>query len=195
MAEIEQTATVEQKKRSLITIVTSVAPRNIEKQRLAIKSWIDLGFHVVSINTAQEVEIISVQMPEIEFHVVQSDGASLFGKPFIFLNDVFDYFRKSDTPVCGIVNSDIHLKTDPGFLDFLHAETRESLIFGSRVETKSPGSTEGSIYKLGFDYFFFDRSILSIFPDEIFCLGMPWCVQDRFIPKLMLIAPPIRLTI
>lgn len=156
-----------------ITIATSIAPRNIDTQRHAIDSWRRIGFHVVSLNSQEEIDTLKPSFPDMEFVPVRRDAQKDFGKPYVYFDDVLEYFRNSDCKICGIANSDIHFP-DKGFGGFVHKEAGDSFLFGCRVEIPFLGATEGDVYQKGFDYFFFHRKFLDVYPAENFCLGLPW---------------------
>ncbi|MBF0329965.1 MAG: hypothetical protein HQL10_12470 [Nitrospirae bacterium] len=157
-----------------ITIATSIAPRNIEQQQLAIASWTILGFSVVSMNIPEESEMLSRYFPNVTFVPVKRSAKELVGKPTVFINDILNYLQNCGSKIVGIVNSDIHLKLSPGFQEFLVKEADNSMVFGNRVDMESLSSINGSIYTLGFDYFFLDKSLIECYPNDCFCLGIPW---------------------
>jgi glycosyltransferase involved in cell wall biosynthesis len=158
-----------------IVLVTSIAPRNFDRQKSAIDTWISLGFSVVSLNTFEEIKELDYLYPNVRFHAVNRDARLEAGRPLIYLDDVFDYLRHHGTPISGIINSDIHFKTDRHFLSFIANESVGSMVFGARVDIESIENLDtGIVYDQGFDYFFFDRDLLKHYPSEDFCIGMPW---------------------
>lgn len=158
-----------------ITLATTIAPKGIENQRKAIDTWVQAGFDVVSLNCIEEIEIIKPFFPDIEFITVTRDARYRFGKPYVYLDDFFEYYRKSDHQVCSIINSDIYLiNINEKLISFIKDETRDSLIYGSRVDIDSLDNLNGKFVSTGFDYFFFDRSIIDTYPKEEFCLGQPF---------------------
>lgn len=158
-----------------ILIVTSIAPGNVEEQKLAISSWQALGFSVVSLNSLEEINHLQPIYSNITFHPVVRHAQAETGKPLVYLNDIISYLSKSGTKICGIVNSDIHLRANPDLVDYLAREAINSMIFGSRIDVWSLNYKEESVeYDSGFDYLFFDSEILKYYPLDNFCLGMPW---------------------
>jgi len=166
-----------------IIVATSIAPRNIENQKKAIDSWIEAGLDVISFNCLEEYEAISNHFPNIQFNIVQRDGRNRFGKPYIFLDDIMEYFKDCDYDVCGIINSDIHLLgVDGGFGKYIYDEAKNSFVYGNRVEIKSLDNLNGMFY-VGHDYFFFDKQISYIYPREDFWIGQPaWDYWIVFMP-------------
>jgi len=157
-----------------LTITTSIAPRRIEAQIEAIESWMKLGFDVVSINCAEEIESLRGFFPEVRFVRAQRDARELLGKPLVYFEEFLKYFQRSGSEICGIVNSDIHLVADEGIISFIKSEAENSLIYGSRTDVDSPDVLAGDVCQTGFDFFFFDRSLISCYPESEFCIGMPW---------------------
>lgn len=155
-------------------IATSLVPNNVSGQLPAIKSWQKLGFQVTSINPPEELPLLKEHYPGVRFVTAPRNGRALVGKPCIFIDDILEYFRKSEADYFGIVNSDIFLCADDGFADFIGRNVTDSLVYGSRVEIKGYGSALGRSYHYGFDYFFFDKRLLNVYPKSEFMLGIPW---------------------
>jgi len=156
-----------------ITVATSIAPFNIDNQKKAISTWINAGFEVISFNCQEEIDVLKDLFVDINFVRVNRDGRQAFGKPFIYFNDIMEYFKNSQCDTCGIINSDIHmLCIDDSFKNFVLDEARGSIVFGSRVEIKSIESLNGFFY-IGHDYFFFDKKLAAVFPEEDFFIGQP----------------------
>lgn len=163
------------------TIVTSIAPNNVENQQLAIKSWRSHGFKVISLNSADEVPTLQSLYPHVTFHPVTRHAAAEVGKPLIYLEDIFDYLKNnfsknefSSNGIYGIINADIHLTIDSDYQTLIEQEAKQSLVVSSRIEVKEANETTGQIYTRGFDAFFFDAHLLNKLPKSDYCLGMPW---------------------
>ena len=124
--------------------------------------------------------------PEVKFVTPSRDGRKMVGKPCIYFDDILDYCKTSTAEVFGIINSDIHLAGDDSLLQLIEREARGSLLYGSRYEVDSPVSARGWLYTSGFDYFFFDRTLLGIYPRSDFMLGVPW--WDYWAPLIPAIA-------
>lgn len=166
---------------SPVELITSLVPRQDQYQRLAVRSWLRLGFTVTSINAEEELAFLAAAYPEVNLVAAKRDGRIRAGKPCIYLDDVFDYCRRGNPRrVFGIINSDVHLNADPTLLDFFEREARGALVMGSRQEVDTLDSATGHTYAWGFDYFFFDRTLLDCYPRSEFMLGMPW--WDYWVP-------------
>jgi hypothetical protein len=168
-----------------ITIATSIAPHNIDLQKKAISSWMQLGFEVFSVNPRKEIAQIKDHFPDVVFKETDRDASGVTGRPFVFLDDIFEVLHSSGAEVCSIMNSDISLNTDRGFQEFLIKEVQDGLIFGSRIDVESLSSLEGREFIRGFDYFFFSRSVIKEYLKTDFCLGVPW--WDYWVPLFLLL--------
>jgi glycosyltransferase involved in cell wall biosynthesis len=157
-----------------VIIATSIAPKNVERQQAAIQTWLDLGFSVVSLNIAEEIEQLQLIYKNISFHTVTRHGKKKYRKPYVYIDDILSYLQHQSTKICGIINSDIYLKADKNFLDFVTEQATNALLISSRLEVSSASQKDGRLYNFGFDMFFFDRSILAKLPTSEFCLGVPW---------------------
>jgi len=170
--------------REPVNLVTSVAPHNVENQRLAINSWLRAGFYVTSLNAQSEIDRSRRLFPEINFQPVTRDASSECGRPLVYLDDVFAYLRKNGSEVCGLINSDIHLRTDEATIRYAVEQARGSLLLACRIDVESIDSRIGEVFKHGFDMFLFDRVILDLVPSSRFCLGQPW--WDYWFPSCIL---------
>lgn len=173
-------------KDSGLTIVTSIAPKEIAKQVRAVRSWHKLGFCVVSINSREETEILQEYFPDVNFVQAKRDAKSVLGKPFVYLDDILEYIGQANSEICGIVNSDIYLSGDDNIVSFIRSEAKNSLVYGSRIEVESLENLKGEVYKNGFDFFFFDRALVSQFPKSEFCIGATW--WDYWVPLTAILA-------
>jgi GT2 family glycosyltransferase/Tfp pilus assembly protein PilF/SAM-dependent methyltransferase len=157
-----------------VVVSTSLAPREIEIQSKAVESWINLGFKVFSINCQEEIGLLRESFPQVTFFEAKRNGKTRFGKPYIYFDDFLLFFKKFESNICGIINSDNILFSDIGLVSFIQKHARNSLVYGSRVEIKSLDNLDGDFYDKGFDFFFFDKSIISCFPESETCIGVTW---------------------
>lgn len=166
-----------------ITIATSLAPgKNIDSQRTAVNSWQRIGFSIVSINSAEEIALLQPKFPDIEFLQVARDARTKFGKPYVYFDDVLAYFQGYGSGICGIVNSDIHLLREEIY-PFVGKEAVNSLVYGSRVDVDTLENLQGQMLYDGFDYFFFDQQIISLYPQSELFIGLPcWDYWAVLIP-------------
>lgn len=168
-----------------ITVATSIAPKNIDQQKSAVTSWLQHGFKVISINTEPEIAILKPTFTDVTFVETKRDARAAMGRPLIFLDDVFAALKSSPATVCGIINSDIHLRSDIPLYDFIASEAKGVFICGHRYDVESLSATPGKLYLNGYDIFFFDTSVLDSVPPSPFCLGATW--WDIWVPLAMIL--------
>jgi hypothetical protein len=156
-----------------MTIATSLSPgKEIDIQREAIRSWEQIGFSVISVNCEEEIIILKPYFPTIEFVRVFKDAREQYGKPYVYFDDVIASLWKKDSKICGIINSDIHL-VKAELYSFLLKEAVDSFIYGSRIDIETFTRIGGEVVQEGFDYFFFDKSVIAAYPPSLFCIGLP----------------------
>ena len=157
-----------------ITIATTIAPgANLANQQQAISSWLKQGFQVISVNCPDEIEVLASHFPYIRFVAASRDSREKFGKPYVYFDDLLRALHEQGTPLCGIVNSDIHL-LDNRLYQFVQQEAAGAFLFGARLDIDSIEQYRQGEWYRGFDYFFFDRTIIPHYPAEYFCIGLPW---------------------
>jgi hypothetical protein len=166
-----------------VTIATSLAPRDIDGQQQAIQSWLNMGFHVISLNSTEELPFFQERFSGVEFVVAQRNAKLKYGKSLVYLDDVLEVLQKGNSPICGIVNSDIHLR-DSRLYPFVIKEAVGALVYGARIEVNSLNDSDGYMDPCGFDYFFLDRDLIHYYPKEEYCLGAPW--WDFWMPLIAL---------
>ena len=160
-------------KRKKIVVATSIAPKRIQLQRMAIDTWLKAGFKVVSLNIQEEVEMLKQDFPDIEFHIVKRSAKEEYGKPYIYIDDFMRFLSNTDYKVCGIINSDIHFKgIKDDFINRIYEEALGSLVYGHRVDVHNINDSNGTVSN-GVDYFFFDKNLIKIYKDNGLCMGQP----------------------
>ncbi len=157
-----------------ITVITTIAPFDIEKQKAAVESWINSGFNVISLNCLQEKEVLEQLFSDVRFIAAERDAKAKAGKPYVYFDDIMKCLGKYGSQVCGIINSDILLNVTPEFTSEIKTLASDSFVYGSRVDVKKLDSDSGSFYEFGYDFFFFNKSLINLYPESDFCLGLPW---------------------
>jgi hypothetical protein len=177
-----------------IVVATSIAPKNIEGQKVAVASWLALGMHVLSVNCHAEAGDIAASFPEVDVVDVGDLDVRHTTRKLVYFDQLLAALRQSGGKICGIVNSDIHLRGEPDLAARVAQLGRKSLVFGARMDVSSLGDTAGEPYPHGFDFFFFDHSVIDTYPKSPFRLGAPW--WDIWAPLVPLVRgiPITRLT-
>lgn len=155
-----------------VTILTALALDNIANQQAAIRSWRRCGFKVAAVNAVDDIDILQPQFPEVEFIAAARDGRKEYGKPLIYLDDLLYWCSRQLSPVCGIVKADTIFTLDT-LAAIMAKEASGAMVFGARMDAAADGGEEVP-HIGGFDYIFFDKDIIRIYPPEAFCLGLYW---------------------
>ncbi|MCF6264363.1 MAG: hypothetical protein L3J24_12360 [Xanthomonadales bacterium] len=168
-------------------IFTSIAPRDksageVDRQQLAIESWLKAGFEPVSLNCKEECRLLIDRFPEVEFREVSRDARVVTGKPLIYVDDFLDAVVTADKAVSGIVNSDIIFRSKTDLPAELSRIATGGLVYGCRLDINSAADTQGRIYDIGFDFFFLDQATASMYPPSKLCMGAP--MWDYWMPLI-----------
>ncbi len=157
-----------------IAVGTSIAPKDVAKQQAAVASWRALGFEVLSLNIPEEIASLRPQFPDVTFVPATRTAQERAGRPLVYFDDLLAALADTGRPIVGIVNSDILLRGTPGLSQRIAQESAGGFLCGHRVDIDAPDSTTGSLYQDGFDYFFFDRSVIALYPETDYAIGLPW---------------------
>lgn len=182
------------KKNPRVSIATSLVPhKNIELQRLATQSWLDVGLGVISLNAEAEATQVAQQFPDITVQTTSRIAPKTVGKPLPFITDLLRAAAQhiSEASVVGVINSDIFLRKDTEILSALLSENTETLTLLPRVDVPdvaaltqySPNSTQN--FSIGYDGVFMPPSLIERIPQNLFCIGMPF--WDYWLPLVMLL--------
>lgn len=155
-----------------ISIATSIAPgARLDVQQVAVASWLDQGFSVLSLNAMEEIGNLERHFPGVDFVPASRTAKPFIGKPLVFVNDLLDALGRRSEPIVGIVNSDIRIDARAGLADFIARHSSDGLLFGPRLDVRSWDDPDGRQDPFGFDLFFFPRVMAGIWPPTRFCLG------------------------
>ncbi len=164
-----------------LVIATSLAPNNERIQKAAIDSWRKNGFDIISLNVMSEIEKFKNIYPDIHFMKAEKDAMNIFGKPYVFLDDLLCTLKTIKPEICGIINSDIVMPPLSRLKETLLDQLKiNNLIYGSRVEVKSLERLEGEFYNNGFDMFFFKPELTDLIPKSLSSMGVTW--WDYWLP-------------
>lgn len=170
-----------------IVLVTSIAPKNIENQRLAMESWISNGFRLISCNVREEINAIRDQFPDVEFVEVARDAREIAGKPCPYLYDMLQVLKEHAGTICGIVNSDIHLrKFSKGMYEYIREQAMESVIFLRRQEIdkiEDADCLKSKMFFGGIDTYIFRKDIIDLIEDDGLIIGQ--AMWDYWFPIVL----------
>ncbi len=172
-----------------LIIATSLSPiddRNV--QPMAMGSWLSHGFTVLSVNTAEEIEQLADQYPDIRFVVAERTAERFAGRPVPFIFDLLQAAKKeaNGNETIGITNADIFLRPAPGLGAFFTEAAKGAVVLGPRVDVGDPASFETYApdvepeFSVGYDYFLMSRDVVDDFEDSPFAMGMPF--WDYWLP-------------
>ncbi len=161
-------------------VATSLPPKGGEVSRQAVQSWLNRGFQVLSVNTAQEAELMQSHFPEVEFIVNENTARRETGRDHQYLDALLDALAQTKRPLCGLVNADIIFRGAHDAWDQVCAAAGQRFVFGSRINVQEPWANAGTLLEPGFDFFFFPSSFLAQVPRTGFVFGQP--AWDLFLP-------------
>lgn len=164
--------------------VTSIAPFHTNEgiQLKAVNSWLDSGLEVYSFNHPSEIDSLKEIYKGVNFIPTYRTQHKIFGKHYVCINAIFDYFYLKEQSIC-LINSDIELRTDKETLKRIEAKMEDTIVMANRVNYDN--DYNGEQYLLGIDAFFIHHKYLGIYPQTSFCLGQ--CHFDYLIPYWALI--------
>lgn len=174
-------------KENKICIGTSIAPDNYCLQHEAVKSWIEEGFDVVSVNTIEEKEVLREPFSDLPVRFVAIDRwhTSDAGKKLPYIRDILSSVVELGYSNIGYSNSDILLKkVDRGFYEFLRTESLDKIVLIHRNEISKSDDIEDMNFKInfdGFDCFFLKKEFCGIFDETELCVQSCW---DTFIQSM-----------
>ena len=164
------------------TIATSLPPRDIETSRLAINSWLELDFNVISVNTKNERDALAPHFPDVEFCINEDTArANCAGKDYQYLDSLLDALVAHGEDICGIINADIVLRGEQNSWNSVLHFAKDHFVFGSRINVNDLSQRYGMLLEPGFDFFFFPRTFPASVPRTGFVFGQP--AWDLFFPS------------
>jgi hypothetical protein len=154
---------------------------------------------VISVNAAVELPQLVRDHPDVTFITAAATGEKIARKPVPFIHDLMKALRTAGQArgvpltdcLVGIVNDDIHFRLTPRDMVEICRAAQGSLVLGARVDVAdaaaigafAPTGTES--YSVGYDFFFMSGDLLDDFPENPFCLGMPF--WDYWLPLMALL--------
>ena len=178
-----------------IAVATSIPPvlarRNAgravdaEYQRLCIRSWIECGFRVLSVNHRDEIPALAGQYPEVSFVATERDASAISGRRMPYIADLLGAVIETGESVVGIINSDLVFEPSVAWRDGLTRAVEDAVVTGQRHDATSLFEGTFRKYYGGFDYFFFDikaaRDLLETAMP--FAMGLAW--WDYWLPAAL----------
>jgi hypothetical protein len=187
--EMEATSTLS------IVVATSIPPNVVRHengrdvghayQRHCIESWIEAGFRVLSLNFPDEIPELAPCYPMVHFIAVNRDKSGMvFGHKTPLLSELLGVLSKQKEEIVGIINADIFLEAKD-WTSVIRESVQGAIAVAHRADVTSCGFTDCTVYRYGYDLFFFERNEI---PEDIprpFALGLPW--WDYWLPIAFII--------
>lgn len=162
-------------------IITSIMnngnKEDLKNQLEAVRSWINIGFDVVSVNIKEEIKVLSSAFSEVEFIEPKRTGLKQYGKPIPYIFDMLQILEKKSgdcDEICGIINSDIYLRNlNRDDLQKVFVGQEETIVCFHRYDIDSRKDLDGEYYFSGIDAFFMQKKSIRIFRDSDCALSKP----------------------
>ena len=154
-------------------LYTSISPTHVlgDIQQQAALSWISAGISYTTVNSYGE----KITVPKGARAVVTNqDGRDLYGKPYIFIDDLLRLAQDDGIDVAIITNSDIELIGD--ITPYLSGD---SVYMGNRLDHDGD-TVNGATYPHGFDLFIIPMAHIGAIRRSLFVLGQTW--WDYYLP-------------
>lgn len=170
-------------------IITSISPKDVERQKTAIESWKRFELKIISVNHISEIEILKPEFPFVDFIEPKRTAFDVYKKHYIFINDLIKIGHQIDECIF-ILNSDIFLSESDftvnnfclnrnilNILNWFEYLSANSLICLRKYD-KTGDKLECWID--GYDGFIINKKFESLFKNSHFVLGQ--CFWDWYIP-------------
>lgn len=150
--------------------------------RLCVRSWIDSGFRILSLNDPDEIPALAARHKEVAFIPAGRNASALFGRRTPFIGDVLAALAGAPEPVLGIINSDLLFEPASGWSNLESLVARKAVVTGQRYDVRTLAGGALHRYVPGFDYFFFDHAAAADLAEDghPFSMGLPW--WDYWLP-------------
>jgi tetratricopeptide (TPR) repeat protein len=175
-----------------IVVATSIPPslsrRNAGRaidadyQRLCVRSWLDCGFRVVSINHPDEIADLAASYPDLSFVPTERDASAIAGRRTPYIADLLRALIETQGAALGIINSDLVFEPSTAWRTWLPGAVHDAVVMGQRHDANSLLTGSFRKYYWGFDFFFFDvKAALDLVETATpFAMGLAW--WDYWLP-------------
>jgi len=177
-----------------IAVATSIPPRLVrenaghriddEYQKLCIRSLVECGFRVVSVNSDDEIETLAPRFPEVNFVKTNRNASAWTGRKNPYIADLLSALADAPEPVVGVVNSDLIFESSTVWREGLAslAVLDDTIVIGHRYDATSLLTGTFRRFWPGFDYFFFAKSFVGVLTEDAmpFAMGLPF--WDYWLP-------------
>jgi hypothetical protein len=167
------------------TLATSLTPRPVRQiaggreighlnQYRCLESWRESGFHVVSVNVADEADAVRVAYPDVPVVVAERDARGLCGRPLIPVSEMIRTLQAAGVTWGGIASADVRV-ANPGLLQAVVDEGRIGgwAVFMSRADVVHPCDDSGVHDPCGPSAVLFDVEHAAALDVDPFAIGLP----------------------
>lgn len=167
------------------TLATSLAPYPTRRitggreighlnQYRCLESWWASGFHVVSVNAADEADAVRTAYPDVPVIISERDARGLCRRPRIPLSEMIRALQVAGVTWGGIASADVRV-ADPGLLRRVANEGRSGgqAIFLNRADVVHPCDDAGVLDPSGPSAVLFDVGHAAGLDVEPFAVGLP----------------------
>ena len=154
--------------------ITSISPNNIQRQQMALNTWMAFKHKIISFNCKSEIEVLKSMFSNVEFIEVKKTGQKLYGKPYVFINDLVDYAKEHE---CLLINSDILIN------NIIPKPNPNECIVLNRRDIKDYNYHNATLLQSGYDAFYLTPNTAKLLPKTDLALGQ--CHWDYWLPYMM----------
>ena len=141
---------------------------------MALNTWRTFRHKIISFNCKSEIEILKSSFPNVEFIEVKKTGQKLYGKHYVFINDLVDYAKEQE---CLLINSDILINNI-----FPKPNPNECIVLNRR-DIKDYNYHNATLLQSGYDAFYLTPDTAKLLPETQLVLGQ--CHWDYWLPYMM----------
>lgn len=150
-------------------------------QNLCIKSWLDTGHTIVSINEPDELSSLKEIYPNINFIAANRTTKTANNRPLVYISDAINFGKIQNYKRVALCNADVLITKNLSTPEI--TESSIDLFFSNRINIDSTESTTGEVFG-GVDYFNMSLKFCRTLPETLFAFGLPW--WDYWLPAFAL---------
>lgn len=162
-------------------IITTISPshNSFSSQIRALKSWLNLGFRVYSINHQSEIKTLKQKFNHVNFIQADKTMHHVFGRHLIPLDVMLDFAQIECDDIICLINSDIEITDNRKKIYSLFKKADRGICLVSRYNYDED-INKNSIEKFGLDMFCFHKKFAKLIPKSNMTIGKP--LWDYWIP-------------
>lgn len=173
-----------------IVLATTLAPRPLGHLEEPLRSWIDAGFRLVSVNSKEEINVLQDLIPDdlpIDLCEIPLSRGLYMGRPLVAVDDLLRWFSAnvSAGQIAGYVNSDIFIYKPDLLMRMLNKPDWDlTLVQRLDIDSSFTNPVNPATFEQGYDIFFLKPHLLTMYPESNLRVGAPF--WDYWMPLLAL---------